>query len=231
MRNLTRWRLNMKRITSQEQIMDAAEYSGFFDYLPPDTLSYAQLHRFEANEFILCEGQSPDYLYFVTEGRAKAYLTHSNGKISLVNFLYAPCFIGEMELLNAQQKTVTLQAMITVTCIALPMQQCRKTLLQNPAFLRELCIYLSKKVYSNSRIYTHNIAYPLENRLARFIQITANSGIYSERHTEASEYLGVTYRHLLYVIASFVKKGILQKTNCGYKIIDHEALKQLASQN
>ena len=90
---------------------------------------------------------------------------------------------------------------------------------------------MSKKADSNSRIYTHNIAYPLENRLARFIQITAHSGIYSERHTEASEYLGVTYRHLLYVIASFVKRGILQKTSGGYRIMDHEALKQLAGQS
>ncbi|SFM27268.1 transcriptional regulator YeiL [Pelosinus propionicus] len=221
----------MERITSPDLIRNTAEYSGFFDYLPYDALSYAQLHRFDANEFILSEGQIPDYFYLVAEGQAKAYLTHSNGKVSLVNFLYAPCFIGEMELLNAQQKAVALQAMIPVTCIALPMQQCRKSLLQNPVFLRELCIYLSKKADRNSRIYTHNIAYPLENRLARFIQITVHNEIYSERHTEASEYLGVTYRHLLYVIASFVQRGILQKTNFGYKIINHEALKQLASQN
>lgn len=221
----------MEKITSPEQIRNVAEHSGFFDYLPPNTLAYAQLHRFEANEFILCEGQKPDYFYFVAEGQAKAYLTHSNGKVSLVNFLYAPCFIGEMELLNAQQKAVGIQAIITVTCIALPMQRLRNILLQDPVFLRELCIYLSKKADSNSRTYTHNIAYPLENRLARFIQVTAHSGIYSERHTEASEYLGVTYRHLLYVIASFVKRGILQKTSGGYRIIDHEALKQLASQS
>lgn len=221
----------MERIASPEQIRNAAECSGFFHYFSDDALSFAELHRFEADEFILCEGQTPEYLYFVAEGQAKVYLSQINGKISLVNFLHAPCFIGEMELLNAQWDAIGVQAMTTVICIALPMQQFRKTLLNNPIFLRELCIYLSQKANDNSRTYTRNMCYPLENRLAKFIQLTAHGSIYSEKHTEAAEYLAVTYRHLLYVIAAFVKKGILQKTTCGYKIIDHEALDLLASKS
>lgn len=221
----------MERITSQEEIRNAAESSEFARYFSDDILFFMELHRFEAGEFILCEGQTPQYLYFITEGQAKVYLTHSNGKVSLVNFLHASCFIGEMELLNVQRDAIGVQAMITVSCIALPMQQCRKTLLKDPVFLRELCIYLSNKASVNSRTYTHNMSYPLENRLARFIQLTTHGNTYSEKHTEAAEYLAVTYRHLLYVIASFVNKGILEKTPCGYKIIDYEALIKLASPN
>lgn len=219
----------MERITSHEQIKMAAENSEFFHYFTNHTLSFIQLHRFEADEFILCEGQTPEYLYFVVDGKAKVYITHSNGKTSLVNFLYAPCFIGEMELLNAQRDAIGVQTMTTVTCIAIPMQQFRNTLLSDTVFLRELCIYLGKKAATNSRTYTHNMSYPLENRLARFIQLTAHGSIYSEKHTEAAEYLAVTYRHLLYVIASFVKKGILDKTTNGYKILNHEAINLLAS--
>ena len=48
--------------------------------------------------------------------------------------------------------------------------------------------------------------------------------MYREQHTEAAEYLGVTYRHLLYVLAEFVKEGILEKTKTGYRIIDMEKL-------
>lgn len=219
----------MERITSPEQIKMAAENSEFFHYFPNHTLSFTQLHRFKADEFILHEGQTPEYLYFVVEGKAKVYITHSNGKISLVNFLHAPCFIGEMELLNAQRDAIGVQAVITVACIALPMQQIRNTLLSDSVFLRELCIYLGKKAANNSRTYTHNMSYPLENRLARFIQLTAHGSIYSEKHTEAAEYLAVTYRHLLFVIANFIKKGILEKTTNGYRILDHEALNHLAS--
>lgn len=37
--------------------------------------------------------------------------------------------------------------------------------------------------------------------------------MYREKHTEVSEFLGVTYRHLLYVLADFVKRGYLKKQN------------------
>ena len=44
---------------------------------------------------------------------------------------------------------------------------------------------------------------------------------------EAAEDLGVTYRHLLYVLADFRKRGILEKTPQGYRVRDMEALEEL----
>jgi len=42
---------------------------------------------------------------YLLSGRAKLFLSHENGRISLINFLNAPCFIGEMELLGAHEAT------------------------------------------------------------------------------------------------------------------------------
>ena len=53
------------------------------------------------------------------------------------------------------------------------------------------------------------------------------NGYYREPHTEVAEFLGVTYRHLLYVFAQFVKDGILEKTKLGYSIKDEEKLSRL----
>jgi CRP/FNR family putative post-exponential-phase nitrogen-starvation transcriptional regulator len=44
-----------------------------------------------------------------------------------------------------------------------------------------------------------------------------------------AEYLGVTYRHLLYVIARFVKQGILEKSKQGYTIKNESALRKIAT--
>jgi len=68
----------------------------------------------------------------------------------------------------------------------------------------------------------------LKVKLASFILMTENNGVYREKHTEASGYLGVTYRHLLYVIAEFVKEGILAKSPTGYQILDRKRLNELA---
>ena len=46
---------------------------------------------------------------------------------------------------------------------------------------------------------------------------------------EIAEYLGVTYRHLLYVISDFVKQGILRKTAQGYQILRPDQLRLLST--
>ena len=74
-----------------------------------------------------------------------------------------------------------------------------------------------------------NLCYSLETRLANFILTTSHNGIYREKHTEVAEYLGVTYRHLLYVIAKFVKQGILEKSKQGYFIQNENLLREIAT--
>jgi CRP/FNR family putative post-exponential-phase nitrogen-starvation transcriptional regulator len=69
----------------------------------------------------------------------------------------------------------------------------------------------------------------LETRLANFILTTSHNGIYREKHTEVAEYLGVTYRHLLYVIAKLVKSGILEKSEQGYFIKNERVLRKIAT--
>ena len=72
-----------------------------------------------------------------------------------------------------------------------------------------------------------NQSFPLKVRLAEFILKMSVNGYYREPHTEVAEFLGVTYRHLLYVLAQFVEEGILEKTKRGYKVADEEKLIQL----
>jgi len=79
---------------------------------------------------------------------------------------------------------------------------------------------ISKKALRNTSNYATNQNYPLVNRLAKFILLSADGDIYNRKHTEVAEYLGVSYRHLLHVFsllceAKFyiilVKKNILSK--------------------
>ena len=61
---------------------------------------YIEIHEYQRDEWIIKEGMRPDYLFFVMEGKAKIYVTHQNGKVSLINFINANDYIGEMELLH-----------------------------------------------------------------------------------------------------------------------------------
>lgn len=218
----------MQRIAEQSKIEAYHRQFPLTDYFSFDIGPYVSMVRFESEEVILEEGSVPDYLYYVISGRAKLFLSHENGRVSLINFLNAPCFMGEMELLGAQKNANGITAITPCVCYRIHIKECGARILGDVKFLRHLCLFLSEKAIGNTANYSRNQSYPLEARLADFILLTAQNGFYRERHTEASEYLGVTYRHFLYVLAGFVKKGLLRKTDRGYYINDREALRSLA---
>jgi CRP/FNR family putative post-exponential-phase nitrogen-starvation transcriptional regulator len=187
-----------------------------------------QVHQFNRGEFIFKEGSIPEYLYLIVEGKAKLYITHENGKVSLLNFVEAPSLIGELELLGVEQYSIGVQTSTKTICLAIPMHICKSQLLEDPVFLRHLSIFLSKKTHHLSFKSVQTQIYPLENRLASFILMSAEKDFYKEKHTEVSEYLGVSYRHLLHVISQFCKASLIKKHERGYLILDRERLQQLA---
>ena len=217
----------MKIIDEYGTLEDYYNHFSLSDYFSFDIRPYTSVVKFDSKEKILHEGENICFLYYLIDGRAKLFLSHENGRISLINFLNAPCFIGEMELLGAQETANGVTAITPCTCYAINIEKCRDKMLNDVKFLRYLCLFLSQKAIGNTYNYSRNQSYPLEVRLANFILLTSCNRIYREKHTEVSEFLGVTYRHLLYVLADFVKRGYLKKTKQGYYIQDLDALRNI----
>ncbi len=215
-------------INEMEVLTEYYNHFSLSDYFSFDIHPYTSIVKFDSTECILREGEAPDFLYYLIDGRAKLFISQGNGRISLINFINAPCFIGEMELLGAQEAANGVTAITPCTCYAIQITKCKEQILNDTKFLRYLCLFLSQKAIRNTYNYSKNQSYPLEIRLANFILLTSCNCLYREKHTEVSEFLGVTYRHLLYVLADFVKRGLLKKTEQGYYIQDFNTLRKIA---
>lgn len=218
------------------QILGEPLHSDYIDKFPIESLfsfpisPFLKVYQFERGDFIFKEGSHPENLYYLVEGKAKLFVTHENGKVSLINFLQAPTFMGEIELLNEERISKGIQAITKVICLAIPIQTCKDKLLTDPTFLKHLCIFLSQKATTISAKHTENQAYPLINRLAAFILVSADHDFYKEKHTEVCEYLGVSYRHLLHVFAQLCEENIIRKQSRGYMIEDRIRLQQLSKE-
>ena len=209
----------------KQQILKKNAIANLFSFQVEELI---EVHEYQRDEWIIKEGMRPDYLFFVVEGKAKIYVTHQNGKVSLLNFIHANEYIGEMELLHDVYYTKGIQASTKVVCFALPFQHYRTKLLEDAKFLRELTRFLSEKATVMAAKYSQTLAFPLENRLADFILQTADKGNYKEKHVIVCDYLGVSYRHLIYTITKFCKKQYLQKDGRNYHITDYHSLYKLA---
>ncbi len=218
----------MKEIQNEKQKMHLIDNSNYREQFSFDAVQHTRLFHFTAGDYIAKEGSQIAYLFYLASGRSKLYATLANGRVSLIDFLDSPCFIGEMELIDENHIPKAVQAIEKCWCLALPMKQFRSQLLNDVIFLRNLSTALSRKIYRNIVSSTQNQSFPLANRLAAFILLTQNEGLYHEKHTQAAEYMGVSYRHLLYVIAQFTKDGMLKRQKSGYLISDKKALAALA---
>lgn len=191
---------------------------------------HVQLLSYEPDEFIFTRGDTLRRLYYMVSGRAKLYLAYRSGKVAIVDFLDSPCYIGELEFFGASHSMAAVQAQSSCLFLTVPMDPCREWLLEDPAFLRHMCEFLSEKVSRRDHAYTRNISFPLKNRLAALILSSSPGGKYREKHTEIAEYLGVSYRQLMNVFAFFVREKVLSREVYGYGIADEAYLKQLAAE-
>ena len=193
-----------------------------------DITPYARQQTYPGGTEIFSEWQSTSQLIYLLEGRTKCAISHENGAVTILDFAQGPCFLGEMELLGVKEVTSAVTALTDCRCWVIQLEGCREQLLADPVFLRELCVLSNEKAIRISAAAARNQIYPLKNRLATFVKNTQRQGFYREPHTEAAAYLGVSYRHLLYVLAGFVKEGLLEKTSRGYQILDPAGLADLS---
>ena len=219
----------MKRITHPGKIRAYEEKSGFLAFFSSLEKGDVQLYRAQEKEVILKEGEETgEYLYYLLEGKAKVFSTLPNGNPFLLDFLWKPCFIGELEFLGVRADTMAIQAQTECYLLAVPLRQYREKLMQDVCFLRHLSLFLAEKEEMRMQKLADMHTYSVPSRLAQFILLASSDGIYQERNTDASAYLGISYRHLTQNLAEMVKSGLLCKEDGGYRMADVDAMRKLA---
>ncbi|MFD1230232.1 transcriptional regulator YeiL [Levilactobacillus namurensis] len=219
----------MHQLKNTTLIQQLATTSQFNHQFSTNLATKADLVLISAGDQVVTQGKAADTLWYLARGRTKLTTTLANGKIALIDFFTTPCFIGEMEFIDHQPTyTFTVTALSDCWCFRLPVAPYRQRLLQDSHFLQQLCQYFVHKNYRNIQTATRNQSFPLVQRLAAFILLTAHNDQYTEKNTQVAEYLGVSYRHLLYVFSQLVKDGSLTRTHPGYHIINHQYLRSLA---
>ncbi len=217
----------MQKINDREKLRKCLSHPYVHRYFPSELDEHFLLMSAQPGEQIIFQGVKSDYLYFLLSGRCKVSAVMENGRTVIVNSLTAPCLIGEIELIN-QDAPFSVESLTEGLLLTLPVQACRKILLESPQFLLQLCGDLVSKERTNAIRLAHYVSFPLENRLAQFIiNNSAEDGLRIKK-TVIAESLGVSYRHLEKVMSDLVSKGVLSKTGKQYRIIKRPYLQQLA---
>ena len=200
-----------------------------------DMKKYMKLLKFDKHEYLSREDENLEYLLFFIQGKSKVFKTLPNGRNLLLAFYKPFRVIGDIEIVKNQSATGTIQALSTCYCLAIPMDKARKELTKDRKFLKFTCESLAEKLAAVSMNSSINLLYPLENRLAsyinEFLTNDEDSNIYidfDENLVNIAELLGSSYRHLLRTFNALCKKGVIEKYDGKYKVINKMLLKDLA---
>lgn len=193
----------------------------------PDTVhEYILLFEFDSQETIIDTRFDIQQLFLLLDGRAKLYADSSNGKSLLLDFLEYPSIIGEREM-RGNSPISTIRTITPCVCLGIPFDIVHSFLYDKVSFWKTMNEINGIKFQRQISHCIKTITLPLDARYAYYISKNSYNDLYREPHTEAAAYLGVSYRHLLYMTKTFIKQNILKKTASGYRIMDSEALNSI----
>lgn len=213
----------MEKIFDKKIISKYLNNKSYRNYFSSEFDKYVYLVKYKQNEKIINQGDEATTLYLLIEGKCRVFAINKEGKVLVINTIVAPALIGEIELIG-EDDPFFVEAIEKSTLLALPYKDVKNKLLKDNKFLNQLCIDLIEKEREHALNLTQVSSYPLENRLAKFLNENAYNNKITLKKTIIAESLGVSYRHLEKVMNDFVLEGILKKERLVYTIIDKKAL-------
>lgn len=199
----------------------------FNNEIPKEMINYGIRRNFIKNTNIYHLNSNLTSCYLILSGIVKIYIDHDNGRRSILDFAGKNDWIGELSLFYAETDIKENKVLQDVECLEFNLEELRKLCKENAKISYYFASYISYKLLSRSYRMSESLNYSLEKRLATFILQYNKNGIYDIPHTDVSEYLNVSYRHVLHIIKQFREFGILEKTkNKGYTIKNLEKLEK-----
>lgn len=186
--------------------------------------------QFSRGDHIFKIGEEIVNCYLIQKGTVKIYIDHENGRRSILDFASGQSWLGELSLFCEEDYIKENQVVEDAVCLEFHLQELKTICMEDPAVSFYFASYISKKLMARSYRMSEYLNYSLERRLASFILEHQQGGKYSLSHIDVSEYLNVSYRHVLYVMKKFCDEGIIAKEK-KYVIIDKERLMEISNSN
>lgn len=200
----------------------------FENELPTVIFERGKKRIFIKNDNIYRLNSSSAYCYFILSGTAKIYIDHKNGRRSILDFVGKNDWLGELSLFCYESEIKENRVLQDIECLEFNINELRNLCKENAKVSFYFASYIANKLLARSYRMSESLNYSLNRRLSAFILQHQHNGVYNIPHTDVSEYMNVSYRHVLYVMKLFSELGILKKgKGKEYVISDIEKLKKL----
>ena len=170
------------------------------------------LFRYSPGEFLTSPFSPSEYLQFLVEGQVRLYdMPDESSTITIQASFHEIQVIGEMELVDPDFTPFFVEAVTEVYAVALHIGHNYDQLMQDPEFLRLLCISLAKKLQGASKLAER---LPLRDRVGRSL-LLMEPGQQVTNIGKIAESINVSNRQLLRVLKEYCDRGYLRHEKKG----------------
>lgn len=199
---------------------------GAEELLTPEVEVRARMVTCEAGQTVMEIGEEIHRLQILVEGYLTVYSISEAGKLCIVGHIGPPQMLGDIEYMQGVSSLHSVRAETHAVLLSFPIEDVHQYLSRNIAFYRLMCNNLIDKLYSTSSAYAKNLLYPAKNRFARYLlERVDETGAIHFSAKAASEYLGITARHMSRLITEMEQEGLLCRKKARIlQILDREGL-------
>lgn len=192
-----------------------------------------------AKHTVLREGDPSVHVFFLLRGTARVFHRDAAGSEFLLKLFRAPALFGEMEALTGRPFLENVATLEESDALLIPTKTVHHLLETQHAFARALVFDLASRICISAH-HLSSLAYGnVESRLANLLLdyrelfgVAIDGGTRLEialSQEKMAHDLAVTRKALGEALASLRRRGIVDKRDARYVIVDGEALEQLGS--
>lgn len=223
--------IGMEILKDKEKLNFYIEKFNIYSLFEEDMTKCMQVHVFENGEIIYRCGEKIEYIYFLVEGKTKAYSFTESGKVFLLDFSNPLDMLGDLELLEKLNYQHNVESVGESILIGISIEDILMYLSKDVEFYKSVCKFLSKKLSRTCRELFHSMLYPLINRFATYLVTMLPENEHKIEKFSLSDTafnLGCSDRHLSRIIKDLSEKKIISKYKSTIFVLNKDKLEELS---
>jgi CRP/FNR family cyclic AMP-dependent transcriptional regulator len=191
-----------------------------------DSSSRDSLHR---GDIIFREGDAPDRLYVVIQGRIAISKRSIDGREAVVALMEPGDLFGDMGLFQPQGRSAEARALEPSAVLSVPFEPVRQIYEQRPELLWGVVVLLADRVRTMDDVLADSVFLDVTGRTAkRLLEMAGDRDefVLPITQEELAAMVGASRERVNKAIASFVRLGWIEQADRRYRITDREQLER-----
>lgn len=202
--------------------------------LPEPMLKHITLSEFKKGDHLFTQGEQPEYMHFLVEGRLKIFAASDDDKKLIIAFTQPFGVFGDIEFVQRRPYLNTGEAVTDGKLLKIPIKIVEEYGRTYFPFINFLLEVITRKFYDNSHAQSFNMLHSADVRFASYLLSSTTENdedVPLVTIRDVADSLGTSYRHLNRIIAQFTELGYIERAQRSIRILNREKLYVLAKQN